>query len=207
MPEPDQSRLKTSNENVIKSQKSTDWSPAPDPNATPFDKAVDALLQLTAEVARQLVPSHQSAAALIVKDEWKDMRKYFSLSPKYAEWFNYRTPAAGYGIHATIVEANKSIRLTQAELENHPDFKKFGCEAGKHPPMRGWLAVPIIGQDGRNYGLLQLSDKYNDADFTDEDEAHLKRLAQMAAIGLGALCRQYHRHHTAKKNHEALSRN
>ena len=55
--------------------------------------------------------------------------------------------------------------------------------------MRGWLAVPLIGHDGRNYVLLQLSDKYNDADFTEEDEAQLKQLAQLAAATLGALLR------------------
>ena len=42
--------------------------------------------------------------------------------------------------------------------------------------MRGWLAVPLIGQDQHNYGLLQLSDKYNDAEFTEEDESHLIQL-------------------------------
>jgi GAF domain-containing protein len=173
-----------------------DWSPTPDLNSTPFTKAVDQVLHLTAELARQLVGSHQGAAALIVKDDWKDMRKYFSLSPKYAAWGTYRTPAVGYGIHATVVEANTSIRLTQAELERHPDWKGFGVEAGKHPRMRGWLAVPIVGRDGKNYGLLQLSDKYDDADFTEEDEVQLMRLAQLTSIALDALWHQYH-HQTA----------
>ncbi len=45
------------------------------------------------------------------------MRKYFSLSPKYAEWYEYRTPAKGFGIHAMVVNENKAIRLTQEELE------------------------------------------------------------------------------------------
>ena len=62
------------------------------------------------------------------------------------------------------------MSLTQAELEQHPGWKHFGVEAGKHPPMRGWLAVPLVGEDGRNYALLQLSDKYDEADFTQEDE-------------------------------------
>jgi GAF domain-containing protein len=53
--------------------------------------------------------------------------------------------------------------------------------------MRGWLAVPLIGQDQHNYGLLQLSDKYNNADFTDEDEYHLIQLAQLTAITLDSL--------------------
>lgn len=171
-----------------------DWSPTPDGDATPFTNDVDRLLQLTAQIARRLVPAHQAAAALIVKEEWQDMRKYFSLSPKYAEWLTYRTPAVGHGIHAKVVEANSAIRLSQAQLERHPDFKSFGREAGKHPPMRGWLAVPIIGHDGENYGLLQLSDRADGGDFTEADELQLARLARMTALGLGALCHQYHRH-------------
>lgn len=170
-----------------------DWSPLPDPDATPYTKAVDETLHLVAELARHLVGSHQSAAALIVRDDWKNMRKYFSLSPKYAAWDSYHVPAVGFGIHATVVEANTSIRLTQAELERHPDWKGFGREAANHPPMRGWLAVPIVGRDGKNYGLLQLSDKYDDADFTEEDEVQLQRLAQLTSIALDALWHQYKR--------------
>jgi GAF domain-containing protein len=157
------------------------------------------VLHLTAALARHLVGSHQGAAALIVRDDWKNVRKYFSLSPRYAAWDTYRTPASGFGIHATVVEANTSIRLTQAELERHPDWKGFGSEAGKHPPMRGWLAVPIVGHDGKNYGLLQLSDKYDDADFTEEDEVQLTRLARLTSITLDALWHQY-RHQTANSS-------
>ncbi len=57
--------------------------------------------------------------------------------------------------------------------------------------MRGWLAVPLIGQDQHNYGLLQLSDKYNDAEFTEEDESHLMQLAQLTATTLDALRTSY----------------
>ncbi len=172
----------------------TNWTPTPNPAGSPFTKEVDELLHQTTELARQLVPSHQAAAALIVKSEWKDMRSYFSLSPKYAKWYEYRSPAKGIGIHAMVVEENRAIRLTQAQLEKHPNFRNFGFEAEKHPPMRGWLAVPIVGHDGANYGLLQLSDKYDDADFTEEDETKLKQLAKVTAIGLGSLCHQYHKH-------------
>jgi GAF domain-containing protein len=172
----------------------TNWTPAPNTECDPFTKKVDELLHQTTELARQLVPSHQAAAALLVRSEWKDMRKYFSLSSKYANWYEYRTPAKGIGIHAMVVDENKAIRLTQAQLEKHPNFKNFGFEAEKHPPMRGWLAVPIVGHDGANYGLLQLSDKYDDADFTEEDETKLKQLAKVTAIALGSLCHQYHKH-------------
>ena len=166
-----------------------DWTPVPGAPTTDFTTAIDGTLHLTAELARRLIGAHQAAASLIIRGNWQGMRKYFSLSPKYAAWYSYRTPAVGFGIHADIVAHNTAMRFTQAELEQHPDWKHFGVEAGKHPPLRGWLAVPLIGEDGRNYGLLQLSDKYNDADFTKEDEAQLKQLAQLTATTLGALCR------------------
>jgi len=52
-------------------------------------------------------------------------------------------------------------------------------------------AVPIVGRDGKNHGLLQVSDKYNDADFTADDEVHLTQLAQLTALTLDALAAQY----------------
>ncbi len=53
------------------------------------------------------------------------------------------------------------------------------------------LAMPLLGQDRRNYGLLQLSDKYDDQDFTEEDETQLTRLAQLTAKTLDAIHRMY----------------
>jgi len=40
------------------------------------------------------------------------------------------------------------VRFTQAELDAHPAWKGFGIEASKHPPMRGWMAAPIVGKMG-----------------------------------------------------------
>jgi GAF domain-containing protein len=165
-----------------------DWTPGT-PSATPGDfiAAIDRILQLTAEVARDLVAAHQSAATLIVAEDWQHARKWFSLSQKYSDWFDYHAPAAGVGLHALVVHENVPLRLTQAELEAHPAWRGFGAEAAHHPPMRGWLAVPMIGHDGRNYGLLQLSDKYDDADFTEDDERRLTHLAQLTATALDSL--------------------
>jgi len=56
--------------------------------------------------------------------------------------------------------------------------------------MRGWLAIPIIGSDGRNYGLIQASDRYA-GDFTEENEQHLTQLAQLTSIALDALAMAY----------------
>lgn len=174
-----------------------DWTPGEEKTPpTPFVEAVDQVLRLTAEIARNLVGAHQSAAALIVSGNWQGAKKWFSLSSKYASWYEYRAPASGFGLHALVVNENIAIRLTQAEVEAHPSWKAFGSEASNHPPMRGWLAVPLIGRDKHNYGLLQLSDKYNNADFTEDDEQHLTQLAQLTATSLDALRALY--------NHDGL---
>jgi GAF domain-containing protein len=76
--------------------------------------------------------------------------------------------------------------MTQSELEAHPEWRGFGVEAGKHPPMRGWLAAPIVGRDGINWGLLQLSDKY-EGEFTAEDEQHFISFAKLVSETLEAL--------------------
>lgn len=47
--------------------------------------------------------------------------------------------------------------------------------------------MPLLRQEGHNYGLLQLSDKYDDQDFTEEDEMQLIRLAQLTAKTLEAI--------------------
>ena len=49
--------------------------------------------------------------------------------------------------------------------------------------VRGWLAAPLIARDGRNLGLIQLSDKY-DGEFTKQDETALSQLARLGSIAI-----------------------
>lgn len=81
---------------------------------------------------------------------------------------------------------NRPVRLTQAELEAHPAWQDFGPEAGKHPPMRGSLAAPLRDRRGKNWGLLQLSDKL-EGDFTGFDERRLAELAGLVSETLETL--------------------
>jgi signal transduction histidine kinase/ActR/RegA family two-component response regulator len=106
-----------------------------------------------------------------------------SLSEKYARWRGYDEKPDGSGIYALVCRTNRPLRMTQAELEDHPAYMRFGAHARHHPPMRGWLAAPLVGRDGRNLGLIQLSDKC-DGEFTAEDEAVLVQLAQMASVAI-----------------------
>jgi GAF domain-containing protein len=151
-----------------------------------FMLAVDPVLADAAELARVLVRAHQGAATQLIGEGWAHARKYISLSEKYAAWADYHTPAKGVGIHAYAHTVSRPIRLTDEELRSHPEWRNFGDEFDSHPPMRGWLAVPLIGSDGANYGFIQVSDRL-EGDFTEQDEAHLVRLASVMSTALDAL--------------------
>jgi GAF domain-containing protein len=160
--------------------------PEPDEIDAEFALAANEVLATTAALIRDIVGCHQSAAAIVVQRDWSSVRKHFSLSPKYAQWADYSTPATGYGSHDWLLGQTGTVRFTQAELEAHPAWKNFGNEAGKHPPMRGWLATPIRDAQGTTWGLLQASDKY-EGEFTEADEERFTRLASLVLTTLGAL--------------------
>jgi len=162
-----------------------------------FMLAADPILSQAAELSRVLAHAHQGAATQLTGEDWAHARKYFSLSEKYAAWADYDTPARGSGIHACAHQAHRPIRLTDAALRAHPQWRNFGTEQGRHPPMRGWLAVPLIGSDGQNHGFIQVSDRL-EGDFTAQDEANLLRLASLTATALDALAQRHLPEHRAK---------
>jgi signal transduction histidine kinase/CHASE3 domain sensor protein/ActR/RegA family two-component response regulator len=145
--------------------------------------SIEEAIRLVTEFARQIIAAHQGVTSLTLNQDWAQAINSISLSEKYNAYRDYMNEPTGEGIYSLICKTNKPMRLTQAELEAHPAFRNFGKDAAKHPPMRGWLAAPLIGRDGVNIGVIQLSDK-NEGDFNADDEAILVQLAQMASIAI-----------------------
>lgn len=145
--------------------------------------SIEDVLDVITRQAYQIIGAHQSVTSMTTDQNWSQAITSVYLSDKYAAWRQYSEPTNGSGIYALVCQVNRSIRMTQGELESHPRWCGFGNEANKHPPMRGWLAAPLIGRDGRSIGLIQLSDKY-EGEFTLEDEAILMQLVQIASIAI-----------------------
>ena len=146
---------------------------------------VDELLRQVCDLARAITGAEQAALGLRTGDDASQTRKYFSLGPGYAAWRDYRVDPRGLGLHGLQLEPGTFLRLTQDQVERHPAWRAFGEEAASHPPMVGWLAVAVCGQE-RRYGLLQLSDPSR-GEFTDEDGERLVELAALAGGVLDAL--------------------
>ena len=141
------------------------------------------MYQQLVDKLRETLGAHQALVSLNLDDNHAQQIHAVSLSEKYSQWARYDTPSDGSGIYSLVCEANRPLRLTQAELEAHPRWRGFGAHAAQHPPMRGWLAVPLIASSGRNIGLLQLSDKIQ-GEFTGDDELVAVQFAQMASIAI-----------------------
>jgi len=141
------------------------------------------VLQTMTDAARELIGAHQSVTSMTTGDDWAQAINAVSLSDKYAAYRRYAEKPDGSGIYSLVCRSNKTFRMTQAELEAHPAWRGFGNQKSRHPPMRGWLAAPLIARGGKNIGLIQLSDKYA-GEFTEEDETILVQLARLAAVAI-----------------------
>jgi GAF domain-containing protein len=188
-----------SEERFLNSYRNISSPPSPDlpPEMAGFMRAVDPILTDAAELARVVAHAHQGAATQLIGEGWKHARKFFSLSEKYAAWADYRAPAHGFGIHAYAHKSDRPLRFTDQEMRAHPQWRNFGTEVDEHPPMRGWLAVPLIGSDGANYGFIQASDRL-EGDFTEQDEANLVRLATLTSTALDAVAQLHLPEYRAK---------
>jgi len=147
---------------------------------------LDHLLYRTCHLARALTGAEQAAFKVDLDGDGHAARKFFNLGERYERWRDYRVDPHGVGLHGLELAPGEVVRLTQDEVEAHPAWHGFGGQAPFHPPMRGWLASAVCGEDGRSYGLLQLSDKAGGEDFTEKDADCLRELAAFAGATLDA---------------------
>ncbi len=136
---------------------------------------LDALLRRTTETARALIGCHQ---AMTTVNQGDDVRHTLSVSEKYAAW--RRSDGDVADVYGFVFERNQPVRLTQAELESHPVWRELSDGS---PPLRGWLSVPLLGQDGAVLGRIRLSDR-EAGDFTEDDEAILVQIANVASAAI-----------------------
>ncbi|WP_295364339.1 PAS domain S-box protein [Arenimonas sp.] len=147
------------------------------------DLREETLYQQIVDRIRDIIGAHQSVVSVEPRSAGAPLLTAFSLSDKYAAWRDYDVPIDGSGIYAMVAERQQPMRMTQAELEAHPRWSGFGAESTRHPPMRGWLAVPLVGSDGKTLGILQLSDKLR-GEFSAEDERVAMQFAQVAVVAI-----------------------
>lgn len=143
-------------------------------------ESIEQALDVFVGQARLMVQAHQAALSYVPDGDFDHAVHAVSLSDKYAKYRAYDVRPTGEGIWGAVVRERSSFCLTHAELLAHPEWKNFhnltddrGLE---HPPMRGWLAVPILSRSQAFIGVLQASDRF-DGDFSSADLEEFQHLA------------------------------
>src|SRR4051812_163915 len=144
--------------------------------------SLDKTLEVLTESAREVIGAHHCGAVLALEQNWGRARHVKSLSDKYNGREDDFSPAIFSDLHALVAKMNRAMRMTARELQTHPSWL---ARQGTTTPqgLAGFLAAPLVSRDGRNIGLIQLSDK-TEGDFDEDDEAILIQLAQMASIAV-----------------------
>jgi PAS domain S-box-containing protein len=146
-------------------------------------QSLDSAFQIITEKAREIIGAHMSITSLTISEDLKQSIQSISLSDKYTDWNKYAGKPEEIGVYMLVCRSNRSMRLTQAELLAHPEWHGFGKQTDKDPPLRGWLAAPLVQRNGRNLGIVQLSDKF-EGEFTEDDESILVQLAQSGSVAI-----------------------
>ena len=131
--------------------------------------------------AHTLIPSHQAFGSIVVNDDWEKALTAAAFSEKHSAIRDHDVRPAR--VDPQVWQRRKPIRLTESDRAANaswwiPDNDSF------RPALRGWLAVPLIGRDGRILGAVQLSDRIDEGDFSEDDEAILQQLANLASIAI-----------------------
>ena len=149
-------------------------------------QSIEKMLQTITDTARDVVGSHQAitlftcGVAAPARAGSQDAGGP-SFSDKYADWRERRLSLDS--IAETVVARSRTpTRMSHSELLDHPDW--LIVQGADIPPVTGgMLAAPLTGRDGTKLGVIYLSDR-NDGDFTNDDEAILVQLAQMASSAI-----------------------
>jgi PAS domain S-box-containing protein len=138
--------------------------------------ALDSLLQIITDQARNIIGARQALTTLLPKGEWNrsitcasvaEGRSVLEFAPESSEMF------------MLACNLNKPVRLQAGARANAWGPVRRATDATLH----GWLAAPLLTRDGRNLGLIQLSHKLS-GEFSPDDEAILVQLTHMASVAI-----------------------
>ena len=144
--------------------------------------SLEAAMEFISKTARELVGANVAVAQLDGIDGRVEVERR-SLSEKYVGHFAAASSEGDLRWATLVREARKSVRLTASQLDADLAWNFSCARRFKGLTVRGLLAAPLVGQDGKPLGSLQLTDRL-EGDFDGSDEAMLVQLAQTASVAL-----------------------
>lgn len=141
---------------------------------------VDKVLQLIVDSARELVGAQYAALAV---GDWRmpgpgNVHRFVVSGMTREEIKKVPHWPLGRGLLGAVIHGQESIRI--ARIEDDP--RMVGMPEG-HPPMEGFLGVPIVAA-GETLGNLYLTNKQDNLEFDEVDLRMIEMLAAHAAVAI-----------------------
>ena len=138
--------------------------------------ALDSLLQVITDQARNIIGARQALTTLLPRGEWNRSITCVSVAEGQAALEFAKESSEMFMLACNL---NKPVRLNAGARANSWGPVRRATDATRY----GWLAAPLLTRDGRNLGLIQLSQKLS-GDFSPDDEAILVQLTHMASVAI-----------------------
>src|SRR6476646_1639921 len=138
--------------------------------------ALDSLLQVITDQARNIIGARQALTTLLPRGEWNRSITCISVAEGQTALEFAKESSEMFMLACNL---NKPVRLNAGARANTWGPVRRATDATRY----GWLAAPLRTRDGRNLGLIQLSQKLT-GDFSPDDEAILVQLTHMASVAI-----------------------
>ncbi len=160
------------------------------------------ILRLLAARARQIIGAHLAVVSLTIGDDWSQQVEAVSRSRKYGSLPKLVDTIHASRLYALVCRRNTPVRMTQAQLRASTQPRE-ASPLGMGASIGAWLAAPLIARDESNLGVVQVADR-DEGDFTDNDEAILVQLAQLASTQIENLRLYEHQREIAETLQRSL---
>ncbi|HEU5244326.1 MAG TPA: GAF domain-containing protein [Gaiellaceae bacterium] len=145
--------------------------------AVTSELSLDAVLQRLAEAAAELTGARYSALG-VIDASGSQLERFVTHGVDAETHAAIGSLPRGRGILGVLIREARPLRLHDIA----EDPRSVGFPPG-HPPMRGFLGVPILLR-GVAYGNLYLTEKEGAEDFSEEDQELVTLLAGQAAVAI-----------------------
>jgi signal transduction histidine kinase len=139
--------------------------------------SLEGVLQKIVEAAADLTDAKYAALG-VIDPTGKELERFVVTGIDAETQAAIGDPPRGRGILGVLIRDARPLRLD--DLGKDPQSVGF---PPNHPPMTTFLGVPVLLR-GVAYGNLYLTEKADDAPFTEEDEELLQVLAAQAAVAV-----------------------
>ncbi|HTX09201.1 MAG TPA: GAF domain-containing sensor histidine kinase [Solirubrobacteraceae bacterium] len=141
------------------------------------DLDLDGVLERLIEATRDLTGARYAALGVLDRSR-SELERFITVGIDEATHERIGALPRGRGVLGELINDPQPLRI--AQVGAHP--RSYGFPPG-HPEMNTFLGVPILVA-GEPFGNLYLTEKADGAEFTDEDEQAVARLADLAGVAI-----------------------